>query len=85
MAQEYDRTNMPDESNANFYVDDFGESMRQDEALPELGEDDRFYEQAPDDTLNQSYAPSDEELGLGNKTDDTYDPLAFRSDEDEAI
>lgn len=86
MAEEYDRTDLPDENKTNFYVDDFGESMRQDEALPELGEEEAFYEQAPDDTLNQSYTPSDQELGLGNQAEDIdYDPLAFRQDEDEAI
>ena len=37
MAQ-YDRTDLPDENNSSFYVDDFGEQMRNDEALPERGE-----------------------------------------------
>jgi hypothetical protein len=114
MAQ-YDRTDQPDEENNSFYVDEFGEQLRDDEALPERGEgsedtaasegsvdlgttslpsDDAlatdssaFYEQAPGTTLDDSYSmPSDDEIGYTPLADDDdYDPLKFRSDEDEAI
>ena len=94
----YDDTSMPDEVNDDFYVDDFGEQMkRQDEALPERGEDatqpadepsiDSFYEQV---TPDFEQAPSDlldssypmDPL----ETDDTpsYDPKVFEPDEDNA-
>lgn len=65
MAQ-YDNTNVPDENN-NFYVDAFGERLQDDEALPERGEmpadlagdEDQitFYEQSPDDFLDEAYTP----------------------------
>ena len=67
MAQ-YDRTDLPDEHNGNFYVDEFGESLKnQDEVLPENGEqadgqssegEFTFYERTPDDFLEEAY-PTD--------------------------
>lgn len=83
---DYDRTDMPDENNTNFYADDFGESLQDDEVLPERGEtgiaddlqdDTPFYEQSPTD-IDESY-PSEgtQDLGL---SDETARPLTEETD-----
>jgi hypothetical protein len=63
MAQ-YDRTDRPDEENNSFYVDEFGEQMRDDETLPERGESLDEETVSAEDSLEQDNTslPSDEAL-----------------------
>ena len=98
MAQ-YDRTDLPDENNSSFYVDEFGEQMRDDEALPERGEssdenladdslaadNNAFYEQAPGTMLDDSYSsqPSDAEIGYAPPSADEEDYDPLRFRADE--